>query len=353
MTDLIKVAIFGAGRWGTHLIRNFLQHPKAEVVAIADPNPERLNAIPTRLQLPSEVCLETDWQNVLTLPQLDAVVVATPASTHYTIISEALQQGYHVLAEKPLTLKLSESQALCDLAQQHQRQLVIDHTYLFHPAVETGQQVIAKGKLGDLRYGYAARTHLEPVRPDVDALWDLAIHDIAIFNTWLGQTPVQVQATGTVWLQPDQKFETDRIEDLTPIYNSGLSDIVMATLTYPNGFRAFLHLCWLNPDKQRRLGVVGSEGTLIFDELSIDAPLTFQQGYLENVAQGWKGAGQQTDIIAVPPQEPLAKVCDHFLYCVRQNIPSNRSDGYVATELVKILSGLSESLQQGGQPIML
>jgi predicted dehydrogenase len=169
-----------------------------------------------------------------------------------------------VLAEKPLTLKLSESQALCDLAQQQQRQLVIDHTYLFHPVVETGQQVIAKGKLGDLRYGYAARTHLEPVRPDVDALWDLAIHDIAIFNTWLGQTPIQVQATGTVWLQPDREFETDRIQDLTPISNSGLSDIVMATLTYPNGFRAFLHLCWLNPDKQRRLGVVGSEGTLIF-----------------------------------------------------------------------------------------
>jgi predicted dehydrogenase len=353
MTNLTKVAIFGAGRWGTHLIRNFHQHPEAEVVAIADPNPERLNAIQTRLPLPSEVRLETDWQNVFTLPELDAVVVATPASTHYRIISEALQGGYHVLAEKPLTLKLSESQALCDLAQQQQRQLVIDHTYLFHPVVETGQQVIAKGKLGDLRYGYAARTHLEPVRPDVDALWDLAIHDIAIFNTWLGQTPIQVQATGTVWLQPDREFETDRIQDLTPISNSGLSDIVMATLTYPNGFRAFLHLCWLNPDKQRRLGVVGSEGTLIFDELSIDAPLTLQQGYLETVGQGWKGAGQQTDVIAIPSQEPLAKVCDHFLHCVRQNIPSNRSDAYVATELVKILSGLSESLQQGGQAIML
>ncbi|MGB3531885.1 MAG: Gfo/Idh/MocA family oxidoreductase [Microcoleaceae cyanobacterium] len=353
MTNLTKVAIFGAGRWGTHLIRNFHQHPQAEVVAIADPNPESLKTIKTRLQLSDEVCLATDWQQVLALDELDAVVIATPASTHYTIISQALQQGYHVLAEKPLTIKLSESQALCDLAVKHQRQLVIDHTYLFHPAVETGQQVIAKGKLGDLRYGYAARTHLEPVRPDVDALWDLAIHDIAIFNSWLGQTPVKVQATGTVWLQPQQQFETDNVEDFTPIYNTGLSDMVMATLTYNSGFQAFLHLCWLNQDKQRRLGVVGSEGTLIFDELSVDAPLTLQQGYLETVSQGWKGAGQKQDVITIPKQEPLAKVCDHFLYCVRQNIPSNRSDGYIATELVKILSGLSQSLQQNGRPIIL
>ncbi len=353
MTDLTKVAIFGAGRWGTHLIRNFQQHPQSCVVAIADPNPERLKAVQTRLQLPVEVHLARDWQQVLALPELDAVVIATPASTHYTIISNSLQQGYHVLAEKPLTLKLSESQALCELAQQHQRQLVIDHTYLFHPAVETAQQIIATGKLGALRYGYATRTHLEPVRPDVDALWDLAIHDIAIFNNWLGQTPVEVQATGTVWLQPDQQFETDSIKNFTPISNTGLSDLVIATLTYPNGFRGFLHLCWLNPDKQRRLGVVGSEGTLIFDELSTEAPLTLQQGYLKTVGQGWKGAGQKQDVIAIPAQEPLAQVCDHFLHCVRHNIPSNRSDGAVATELVKILSGLSQSLQQNGAPVTL
>ena len=350
---MIKVAIFGAGRWGSHLIRNFQHHPQANLVAIADPHADRLQAAQECCQLPPEVRLETDWRNVLQIPELDAVVVATPASTHYTIISAALKRGCHVLAENPLTLKLSESRALCELAQQCNRQLVIDHTYLFHPAVESGQHIVAKGTLGTLRYGYATRTHLEPIRQDVDALWDLAIHDIAIFNSWLGQTPVQVQATGTVWLQPNQQFEVSRVSDSTPMMNQGLSDLVVATLTYADGFRAFLHFCWLNPDKQRRLGVVGSQGTLIFDEMSKVAPLTLQKGYLETVEQGWKGAGQQQDIVAIANQEPLAEVCDHFLYCAYHNIPSNRSDGYVATELIQILSGLSESLQQGGQPILL
>ncbi len=353
MTDLIKVAIFGAGRWGTHLIRHFHHHPQSCIVAIADPHQEHLNRVQERFQLSPAIRLETDWRQVLEMPDLDAVVVATPATTHYTIISEALQRGCHVLAEKPLTLKVSESHALCELAQQCNRQLVIDHTYLFHPAVERGQQIIAKGKLGTLRYGYATRTHLEPVRQDVDALWDLAIHDIAIFNSWLGQTPVQVQATGKVWLQPQRQFEVSRGNNSTPIINQGLSDLVFATLTYADGFCAFLHFCWLNPDKQRRLGVVGSQGTLIFDEMSKEAPLTLQQGYLEAVDQGWKGAGQQQDVVVIGDQEPLREVCDHFLYCANHNIPSNRSDPYVATELIQILSGLSQSLQNGGQPVLL
>ncbi len=113
------------------------------------------------------------------------------------LIKDALKQGYHVLAEKPLTLNPAECQELCQLAEQQHSILMVDHTYLFHPAVEQGQAVVQAGKLGDLRYGYATRTHLGPVRQDVDALWDLAIHDIAIFNNWLGQIPVKVQATST------------------------------------------------------------------------------------------------------------------------------------------------------------
>jgi predicted dehydrogenase len=201
MTNKIQIAVIGVGRWGVHLLRNFLAHPQANVVAILDPTPERLVAVKQQFNLDENIVLTTEWQALKQVPGLTGVAIATPAITHYALIRDALQQGYHVLAEKPLTLNPIECQELCHLAEQQHSILMVDHTYLFHPAVERGQALVQAGKLGDLRYGYATRTHLGPVRQDVDALWDLAIHDIAIFNTWLGQLPVKVQATGTVWLQ--------------------------------------------------------------------------------------------------------------------------------------------------------
>jgi len=337
MNHPINIAIFGAGRWGVHLIRHFHQHPDSQVVAIVDSNPERLQALKERFQLPENVILVTDGSRVWNLSDLDAVAIATPAVTHFPLISAALQQGCHVFTEKPLTLSVSESWQLCELAQQKQRQLFVDHTYLFHPAVEQGKTIIEAGKLGELRYGYATRTHLEPVRQDVDALWDLAIHDIGIFNSWLGETPTKVKANGTVWLQPQ----------------TGLSDLVTANLTYPSGFEAFLHLCWLNPDKQRRLAVVGTQGSLIFDELQSEAPLILQQGYLNPVDHTWKAAGLNREIIPVEPREPLAQVCDRFLYSIQNHQPSPISSGWIGAEFVKILCALSESLKAGGQTIIL
>lgn len=358
----IGIAVLGAGRWGIHLIRNFLEHPQSQILAVVDPHPERLAAVRSQFNLGSDVVLTTDWSAMQELTGLEAVAIATPASTHSALITAALQQGYHVLAEKPLTLNLTEAIELCQLAEKQQRQLFVDHTYLFHPAVEEGKNIIQQRKLGKLRYGYAQRTHLEPVRHDVDALWDLAIHDISIFNTWLGQTPIQVQANGTVFINRENR-EIGKITN----YKLPLYDLVWIELTYPEGFQAFIHLCWLNPDKQRRLTVVGSNGTLIFNDLSTDAPLTLKRGYLEGngennygITSAWEQIGdrnsavdQYSDILAVELIEPLQKVCDRFLNCVQNNTPSPISSGWVGVELVRILSALSESLKLGGQPIKL
>ena len=332
----LGIAVFGTGRWGVHLIRNFQQHPDSRVVAAVDPNSHRLKEIQQQFNLGSEVLVTNNWLEAMEMSGIDAVAIATPASTHYNLIKEALNRGYHVFAEKPLTLDYHESLELCQLAEKQRRQLFVDRTYLFHPAVEGGKNAVAGGKLGELRYGYATRTHLEPVRQDVDALWDLAIHDLCIFNSWLGETPTRVRASGTAWLP-----------------NGGLSDLVTAKLIYPSGFQAFLHLCWLNPDKQRRLAVVGSEGTLIFDEMSPETPLTLQRGHLEKNGDRWKAAaGQSLEVVAIEKAEPLAKVCDRFLNLVRETSPASYSDE-AGVELVKILCGLSESLQQGGEIIQL
>jgi predicted dehydrogenase len=340
MTNQIKIAVVGVGRWGVHLLRNFLLHPEVSVVAVVDPNPERLMAVKQQFKLDGNVFFTTEWEECSQIEGLAALAIATPAVTHYPIIKEALKQGYHVLAEKPLTIDPEESQELCQLADYQQLQLMVDHTYLFHPAVEKGQAVIQSCKLGDLRYGYATRTHLGPVRQDVDALWDLAIHDIAIFNNWLGQVPVRVQATGTVWLQGTG-------------FSSPLADLVWATLIYPDGFQAYIHLCWLNNDKQRRLAVVGSRGSLIFDEMSQEAPLSILHGEFQRQGDLFIPINQRQETLEIPPGEPLQRVCDRFVSCVKNNTSSEVSSARVGTELVKILAGLTESLQGGGQLVSL
>ncbi|AFZ07851.1 oxidoreductase domain protein [Oscillatoria nigro-viridis PCC 7112] len=386
----IGIAVLGAGRWGVNLIRNFLEHPNSEVLAVVDPNRDSLAAVQKQFNLDASVILATNWSQVQALPGLQAVAIATPASTHYTLAAAALKQGYHVLAEKPLALNLTEAIELCQLAEKQQRQLFVDHTYLFHPAVDRGQRIIQHHQLGKLRYGYAQRTHFEPVRHDVDALWDLAVHDIAIFNTWLEQTPIEVRAIGTVFPKSDvrrKKFDGSRKKEegrgnkeeginqqaaeienqfapalLTTNPAEKLADLVWVTLTYPDGFQAFIHLCWLNPDKQRRLTVVGSLATLIFDEMSLETPLIVQRGHSD-----WGGEENNSCESALAPQptglrhrevlsleqvEPLRRVCDRFLKCVQTNTPCLTSSGAASVELIRILSTLSKSLALGGQPLI-
>ncbi|MBD2606838.1 Gfo/Idh/MocA family oxidoreductase [Scytonema hofmannii FACHB-248] len=377
---MIKIAVIGVGRWGVHLLRNFLEHPDVSIAAVVDHHPERLAAVKQQFNLDINVVLTTQWCELKHLPGLQAVVIATPAITHYSLIADALRWGYHVLAEKPLTVDPIECQELCQLAEQLNLILMVDHTYLFHPVVERGQTVVQAGKLGDLRYGYASRTHLGPVRQDVDALWDLAIHDIAIFNNWLGQTPVKVQATGTVWLQRgvgergrQGDGETRRWGDKEEIFpsplvplspcplvplssssqNQGLADLVWVTLTYPDGFQAYIHLCWLNPDKQRRLVVVGSLGSLIFDEMSTEAPLTLLHGEFEVKGNQFIPVNQSREVLEVETSESLRRVCSGFVNCIQENTCSMISSGWVGTELVQILRALTESLSEGGKSVFI
>lgn len=380
----IGIAVLGAGRWGVNLIRNFLNHPNSQVLAVVDPNRDSLVAVQKQFNLDASVILAADWSQVQALPGLEAVAIATPASTHYTLAAAALQQGYHVLAEKPLALNLTEAIELCQLAEKQQRQLFVDHTYLFHPAVARGQRIIQQHQLGKLRYGYAQRTHFEPVRYDVDALWDLAVHDIAIFNTWLEQTPILVRAIGTVFPKeevrrkssdvPRNKEEGINKEAATEIENQfapslltvnpaeKLADLVLVTLTYPDGFQAFIHLCWLNADKQRRLTVVGSLATLIFDEMSPETPLIVQRGTsdcggeennsLESAIAPQPHSLRHREVLNLESAEPLQRVCDRFLNCVQTNTPCPTSSGSASVELIRILSTLSKSLQLGGEPLI-
>lgn len=342
MDQPIRLALFGVGRWGSHLLRNFLALPEVAVVAIVELNQVRHPEIRKRFSLPPEIALTAEPDAVLARSDIDAVAIATPAATHFSLIKTALETGKHVLAEKPLTLQVAQAEALCRLAAEQRRQLVIDHTYLFHPAVQAAQSVIANDSLGPLRYGYATRTNLGPVRPDVDALWDLAIHDIAIFNDWLGEMPVAVAAQGHCWLQA---------KGTGGDFPGGLADVCWLRLTYPSGFQATVHVSWANPDKQRRLGIVGDRGTLIFDEMQPTEPLVLQRGHFEPAGMSFTPSGQAREALAVPSAEPLKQLCRHFIQCIWENRPSERSDGRVGTELVKVLVAASASMHKDGMPV--
>jgi predicted dehydrogenase len=347
----INIGVIGVGRWGVHWLRVVSEHPNAKLAAVVDPNLQRLETVKNQYQLDDDVILTTNWQALQQIPKIDAVIIATPAVTHYSLITDALKWGFHVLAEKPLTLDPDECRSLCELSQH--RVLMVDHTYLFHPAVERGKVAIEGGELGELRYGYATRTHLGPVRQDVNALWDLAIHDIAIFNTWLGKSPVKVQASGTVWLQGGQGDREEVASPPSPPSSpSPLHDLIWVTLTYPDGFQAYIHLCWLNNDKQRRLGVVGSQGSLIFDEMSASSPLTLLKGEFEVLDNQYIPVNQTRQVLELEKAEPLKQVFSHFVNCIQTKTTPTISSAWVGTELVEILTALTRSLHQGGVPIV-
>jgi predicted dehydrogenase len=330
MTDPVGIAVLGLGRWGSHWLRNFATHQLARVVAIADPQPENLDR--AQRQLPGYAgYVGLDWQAAIAQPGVDAVVIVTPAVTHFELITTALELGLHVLVEKPITVNTTEARIACELADRQQLVLMVDHTYRFNPAIQRGQAVVQSGQLGDLRYAYGTRSHLGPVRQDVDVMWDLAIHDLVILNHWLGQAPIAVRAKGQSWLQ------------------SGLADTVWAELSYPNDFQATMHWSWTNPDKQRRLGLVGSQGTLIFDELAA-APLQMQQG---RFGDRFAPIDQHQEALIFPPTEPLANACNHFLECIQRRQPSPICNGWQGMELVQMLEGLARSIAQNGTPIAL
>jgi predicted dehydrogenase len=330
----IRVALFGVGRWGKHFLRLLLQHPFVTLTAIADPYPQALADCQQQFNLDPQILLTTDWQGLLASTALDAVIVTTTASSHYDVIMASLRVGCHVLAEKPLCLTVAECEQVIQLAQAQQRHLWVDHTYLFHPAIKQGKEIIESGQLGELRYGYSSRTHLGPVRQDVDALWDLSIHDLCIFSHWLGEFPQQVQAQGRYWLQEN------------------VADLVWANLSYPSGFQASLHLCWLNPDKQRRLVIVGNQGSLIFDELAPN-PLILQKGEFEHRDHAFIPVAQETIPIVVPSAEPLQQVCHQFLAAVSESLPPNLDQALLGLKLVEILTALGLSCQQSGEPMLI
>lgn len=333
--DRLPVALVGAGRWGPFLARSLEQTGKAQVRWVCDPNLSRARRVSDRYP----GCQATDdIQHVLDDSSIVAVVVATPARTHAALISRCLAADRHVLAEKPLTMDSQSSRALIELAKQKDRVLMVGHVFEYNTTLAALKKLIDGGELGDLFYLDFQRTNLGPVRLDVNALWDLATHDVAILRFLLGHDPLDVSCRGRDFL------------------HDGIEDVVFMHLGFgADGPVAQVHASWLNPRKVRQITVVGSRKMAVWDDLNLKTPIRIYDKHVEaREPQGDDFIAYKTSIVDggmfapnLRVNQPLEAECDHFLDCVLDGgVP--RSDGFSGLRVVTIMECAQRSLNEGG-----
>lgn len=311
---MVRVALLGAGRWGPNLLRTLAAQPASRVTWVVEPRADRLAAAASSCP---GARTASDADAVFSAADVDAVVLATPTSTHAALARRALEAGKHVLVEKPVATSLAEADALTSLAARAGRVLMVGHVYLFHPAVDAVQRALAAGSVGTVKALRFERTNLGPIRTDVDAAWDLAAHDLSIADAWLGALPSTVSATGAYVLSTER------------------ADAVAATLRYAGGPTVHLHVGWLEPTKTRRATVVGDRAMLRFEEAGGAASVTRTEH---------DGA---TSALPLEPGEPLAREVAHFFDCVRTGA-TPLSDGARAARVVRVLEAMSRSMARGG-----
>lgn len=330
------IAVVGAGYWGPNHIRVLQSMPACRVVAV-DKDVARLEKIAREF---SQVRCIADYDAVLRDPEVTAVVVATPTATHYEVVRKALEAKKHVLCEKPLCIELGHSLELVELAEKNSLILMTGHIFLFNPGIRRIKQLIGEGELGDMLYLSAVRTNLGPIRSDVNAAFDLASHDISIFNWLLDSVPTSVSATGGAFVQ------------------DGVHDVVFLSLRYPGNVVAQIHASWLNPKKVRDITVVGTRRMATWDDMQLGTPVAiYDRG--ANVAREPTSYGEflrismwdgDVRLPKVPPGEPLKAQDEYFVQALSTG-DCAISDGRFSLGVMKTLEAANRSLQQHGHPV--
>jgi len=331
--NTLKIGVIGCGYWGPNLIRNFIEIPDVDVVAIADLDETRMEKVTARY--PQIAVTTSDYRTFFSL-DLDAVVISTPPSTHYEIALKCLSQGLHALVEKPLTLSSKEAIELVDIAKKNGRVLMVGHTFEFSSPVQTLKDIIQSGDLGVIHHVDSIRANLGLFQTDLNVIWDLAPHDISILLYILDQIPESVSTHGMACIHPH------------------LEDIAYMTMEFPNNIMAHIRSSWLDPVKTRRITVVGSKKMLIYDDVSPSEKVKiFDIGVKatengDNVAP-LQFAYHHGDVVIphIQNSEPLRMECQHFLTCIREN-KTPITSGDSGLRIVQIIEAAQHSLLNGG-----
>ncbi len=338
--EKLRLGVLGLGHWGPNLVRNFSSHPRVELRALGDADPNRLATVAAPYP---DVLRFTAAEELIRCSEIDAIAISTPTETHYKLVSEALKAGKDVFVEKPLTTTTRDAEALVTLAKALGKKLMVGHVFLFNPAIRQIKRIIDDGELGEVLYLYFTRTNLGPIRGDVNALWDLAPHDISILLYLLGSLPESVSARGASFINPPSE------------------DVVFANLRFPKGIFANLHVSWLDPKKVRQIVIVGSQKMLVFDDMQSSEPVRVWDknvgNSLSQVAVADTFHSFRKSIIegnctipVIPPGEPLKEECAAFVDCVLDGKP-NPSTPELSTHVVSVLEKISISMLNEGKAI--
>lgn len=339
MTDRTGVALIGAGRWGSNLLRVFRNNPRADVRWVVDLDPGRLDGVAARnpgLQVTD------DYARALDDPQVAGVVIATPGPTHHAMAMAAFRAGKHVFVEKPLATDVDNARELCRVAEAQNLVLMVGHVFVYNPAVQHVRHLISSGQLGGIFHISSLRTNLGPFLDQMNAAWDLACHDVSIANYWLGSQPIGVRATGGSWVhQP-------------------IEEVVFAMLRYPGDVLVSIHVSWVSPLKRRETTVVGDRAMLIFDDVNLTEPIRIFNTGIPPVRSdetpdsyvSFRSSVRDGDIIIprLDHHEPLMAESDAYIDAIRTGAPT-LSDGTQGLEVVEVLSAISQSLEQMGREV--
>jgi predicted dehydrogenase len=335
---MIKIGVIGCGHWGPNHVRTFSQLRESRVVACADLDQKRLDAIG---EMQPHVKPFKDYRQMLKEADLDAVAVAAPTKLHYAMVKDALNAGKHVLCEKPLCVHVKEGEELVALAEKKKLILMVGHVFLFNPGIVKLHDLVKSQDAGRLYYMRALRTNLGPVREDVNSVFDLATHDISIFNWLLGALPESASATGAAFLQ-------DSVED-----------VAFISLRYPQNVLANIQVSWLDPKKLREIVVVGDKKMIVWDELSPSGPIMVYDkgvarepfyddyGHFHLLARAREG---DITIPKVKLEEPLKVQSRAFLQCIKEN-QIKINDGTFAVGVLKVLDAITKSMKEGGASV--
>ena len=330
---MIKIGVIGCGYWGPNLIRNMLKVAGCQVVAVADKRPDRLEAVKC---LNPGMKVTTSARELVESDHIDAIVIATPISTHFELAKACVTQGKHVLIEKPMTTTVADARELIHLAQEMGRVLMVDHTFIYSGAVRKLRDIIDSGELGEIYYYDSVRLNLGLFQPDVNVLWDLAPHDFSLLTYLLEKKPIHVSAQGS-----------------SPVRWNGWNQesIAYVTVELEGGVLAHFHLNWLSPVKLRRTLIGGSRRMVIYDHLDSDNQVKiFDKGVeiLED-RERYKALVQyRTGDLLVPKvdqTEALETACRHFIHCIETG-EKPITDGYAGLRVVELLETAERSIKK-------
>ena len=321
-----SVAVIGSGYWGKNLIRNF--HELGVLKLICDKNESLLEQF--KEQYPNvEICLALS--DILRRDDIQAIVIATPAESHFPLVREALLAGKHVFVEKPLALDLEEGAELVELAHQKKLVLMVGHILQYHPTIIRLKELIDAGELGKIQTLYSNRLNIGKIRAEENILWSFAPHDISVILMLLGEMPEMIYATGGSYLQ-------QRIPDTT-----------LTILDFPDGVKAHIFVSWLHPFKEQKLVVVGNKKMAVFDDVS-EEKLVLYKHKIKWIKRIPVAAKADAEVVSFDMKEPLKAECEHFLKCVDQGMKP-KTDGEEGLRVLQVLQASQASLDQNSSNI--